>query len=306
MSMKGVLKWAGMAAGGLVLLVLLVLGGAMGFTKTHQSQVYTFEVAPLQPTAEASEAEMLELGRRLVLVRGCADCHKPDLGGDLMLEDPAIGRLTATNLTRGEGGIASQYTDADWIRAIRHGVSPAGRALVFMPSHEFYPIGDDDLAAMIAYIKSVPPVDRVHPANRVGPIAALLHVMGKMPLLPARMIDHTAPRPVAPAPGVTVDYGEYLATGCVGCHGAGFAGGRIPGSPPDMPIPTNITPDPETGLAAWDQSDFIRLMREGVRPDGSEVNPFMPVQFTKEFTDMELEAMWLYLRGIEPRSFGQR
>jgi mono/diheme cytochrome c family protein len=304
--MRRVMKWVGLAGGGLLLLVLLVLGGAIGFTKSHQHRVYEFDVPPLRPVAEASEAEVLELGRRLVLVRGCADCHTPDLGGGVMVEDPAVGVLAATNLTRGEGGIGATYTDTDWVRAIRHGVGPDGRPLVFMPSHEFYPIGDDDLAAMIAHIKSVPPVDRVHPRIRIGPVAALFHTLGKMPLLPARLIDHTAPRPTAPQPGATVEYGAYLATGCIGCHGDTYSGGRIPGAPPDMPIPTNITPDPKSGIGTWDAEDFVRLMREGARPDGSEVNPFMPVQFTKEFTDLELEAMWLYLRTLEPKPFGRR
>jgi mono/diheme cytochrome c family protein len=304
--MKRVLKWAGAAVGGLALLVLLVLGGAMGFTRSHQNQVFSIDLPPLQPTAELSAEALLEQGRRLVLVRGCADCHAPDLGGEMMLEDPAVGRLSASNLTRGEGGIASRYSDEDWVRAIRHGVGPDGRPLVFMPSHEFYPIGDDDLTAMITYMKSVPAVDRVHPANRIGPLAALLHLAGKMPLLPARMIDHKAPRPATPEPGVTVEYGAYLATGCIGCHGATYSGGKIPGTPPDMPIPTNITPDPQTGIGSWQAADFVRLMREGVRPDGSAVNPFMPVQFTKEFTDMELEALWLFLQSVEPKPFGRR
>jgi mono/diheme cytochrome c family protein len=304
--MKRVLKWAGIAGGSLVLLVVLVLGGAIGFTKSHQNRVYEFDLAPLRPLSEASPEEVLEVGRRLVLVRGCADCHAADLGGEVMVEDPAVGLLAASNLTRGKGGIGGSYSDADWVRAVRHGVGPDGRALVFMPSHEFYPISDDDLAAMIAYIKSVPPVDRVHPRIRIGPVAALLHTMGKMPLLPARMIDHSAPRPMAPEPGATVEYGAYLATGCIGCHGAGYSGGRIPGAPPGMPIPTNITPDPQTGIGSWSGEDFERLMREGVRPDGSEVDPFMPTQFTKEFTDLELEAMWLYLRSVEPKPFGRR
>jgi mono/diheme cytochrome c family protein len=304
--MKRTLRWAGLAGGSVVLLLLFVLGGAIGFTRSQQNRVYAFEVPPLHSTSAASSEELLALGHRLVLVRGCADCHAPDLGGGIVLEDPAVGRLVASNLTGGQGGVGAAYSEADWVRAIRHGVGPDGRALVFMPSHEFYPIGDDDLAAMIAYMRSVPPVDRVLPHTRVGPVAALLHTAGKMPLLPARMIDHLAQRPAAPNPGVTVEYGAYLATGCIGCHGAGYAGGRIPGAPPGMPVPTNITPDVDTGIGSWSLPDFVRLLREGVRPDGTEVDPFMPVQFTREFTDMELEAMWLYLQSVEPRPFGKR
>lgn len=137
-------------------------------------------------------------------------------------------------------------------------------------------------------------------------MAALLYAMAKMPLLPARLIDHDAPRPMAPRPGPTAEYGAYLATGCIGCHGDGYSGGKIPGAPPDMPIPSNITPDAETGIGTWSHADFVRVMREGIRPNGELVNDFMPVEFTREFTDMELEAMWHYLRTVEPQPFGRR
>jgi mono/diheme cytochrome c family protein len=299
-------KRLGLGIGGVLLLLVLVVGGAFGFTRTHQARVYEIDPPPLQLVHAERTPELLETGRRLVTVRGCKDCHQADLGGGVMVEDGAVGRLVASNLTRGEGGVVGQYLERDWVRAIRHGIGRDGRALVFMPSHEFYPIGDADLSAMIAYLESVPPVDRVNPPTRLGPLAALLYTAGKMPLLPARLIDHDAERSPAPEPGPTVAYGEYLATGCVGCHGFTFAGGRIPGAPPSMPIPTNITPDPNTGIGAWEHGDFVRVMREGIRPDGSEVNEFMPVQMTREFTDMELEAMWLFLRTLEPLPFGRR
>ena len=103
-----------------------------------------------------------------------------------------------------------------------------------------------------------------------------------------------------------LEYGAYLATGCVGCHGMTLSGGKIPGGPPGTPEPANITPDPETGIGRWTQADFVRVLREGIRPDGRQVDAFMPVAMTKEFTDMELEAIWKYLRTVEPKAFGNR
>jgi hypothetical protein len=91
------------------------------------------------------------------------------------------------------------------------------------------------------------------------------------PLVPAEMIDHEGPRPTAPPPGVTVEYGAYLAVGCTGCHGEGFSGGPIPGISPDWPEAANITQDPETGIGGWTREDFYRAMREGRRPDGTEL-----------------------------------
>lgn len=304
--MKRVVKWGGGAVGGVVVLALVVIGGAFAVTGSHQRVTYEIEPLPLETTGAAEEGELLALGERLFLVRGCADCHARDLGGSIMVDDPVVGRLRGSNLTGGAGGVAGAYSEADWVRAIRHGVGPDGKALLFMPSHEFFPIGDGDLSAMIAYIESAPPVDRVLPPNRLGPLAVILYSTGKMPLLPARLIDHEADRPAAPPPGPTREYGAYLATGCVGCHGDNYSGGPIPGAPPDMPVPTNITPDRKTGIGSWSRADFLRLMREGTRPNGEQVDPFMPVEFMKEFTDTELEALWYYLRSLEPRPFGGR
>ena len=305
--MKRVLKWAGISVGGTLVALLLVLGGAMGFTRSHMNRTYRVDPAPLVRSDRATAAELAARGARLLRVRGCVDCHGTDLGGSLMADDPAVGRLWAANLTRGTGGVAASYAgEKDWVRSIRHGIGPDGKPLVFMPSHEFYPIGDDDLAAMIAALRAAPPVDREDVGIRAGPLAALLYMTGRMALLPAELIDHDAPRPATPEPASTPEYGAYLSAGCVGCHGMTLSGGKIPGGPPGTPIPANITPDEETGIGSWTQEDFVRLLREGIRPDGRKVAEFMPVAFTKEFTDMELEAMWKYLRTVEPKPFGDR
>ena len=305
--MKRFLKWGGIAMGGTLAALLLVVGGAMGLTRSHMNRSYQVEPAPLVRSDSATPTELAARGARLLRVRGCAECHSADLGGYLMADDPAVGRLWAANLTRGSGGVADAYREEkDWVRAIRHGIGPDGKPLVFMPSHEFYPIGDDDLAAMIAAIQAARPVDREAVAIKAGPVAALLYMAGKMPLIPAELIDHTAARPTTPVPGATPEYGAYLASGCVGCHGMTLSGGKIPGGPPGTPIPANITPDDETGIGTWTQEDFVRVLREGIRPDGRKVADFMPVAFTKDFTDMELEAMWKYLRTVEPKAFGNR
>ncbi|MBI2998641.1 MAG: hypothetical protein HYY46_09340 [Deltaproteobacteria bacterium] len=62
----------------------------------------------------------------------------------------------------------------------------------------------------------------------------------------------------------------------------------------------NITPDPETGIGTWAESDFTRAMRTGVTPDGRVLDPFMPWHAFQEITDRDLKAMWVYLRTIKP------
>ena len=102
---------------------------------------------------------------------------------------------------------------------------------------------------------------------------------------------------VAEAP--TREYGAYVATTCTGCHGAGFAGGPIPGAPPDWPASRNITPHPTAGIGRWTASDFDRLLTTGVRPDGRLVDTVhMPVRMTRAMTAVERQALWAYLRAV--------
>jgi cytochrome c553 len=246
-------------------------------------------------------------GEKVATVRGCTNCHTADAGGGVFIDVPPVAQLHAANLTTGRGGVAARYAEPeDWERAIRQGVAPDGRALLFMPAQEFYPMSDADLGDLIAWLKALPPVDREFGPQRVGPIGRVLLLTGKVPLLPAELVDHEAPRPAPVAPGVSVDYGRYLATNCTGCHGEGFAGGRIPGAPPEMQVPLNLTPDNATGLGRWTQADFDRALRTGVRPDGRRLGKDMPVAAFAHFTDDEVAALWLYLRSLPVRPFGSR
>jgi cytochrome c553 len=124
---------------------------------------------------------------------GCVDCHGPDFGGRVVVENPMIGRLVGSNLTTGRGGVLAAYSDAALDHAIRHGVAPDGRKLRFMPSHEFRGLADADVAAIIAFLRTRPPVDRVVPTTRIGPLARVLHLAGQFVLLPYDRIDHASP-----------------------------------------------------------------------------------------------------------------
>lgn len=175
-----------------------------------------------------------------------------------------------------------------------------------MPSYEYVYLTDADLAALVAYLRSLPPVDRTLPESQIGPMARLLYVAGRLDVLvPAAMIDHEVTRPADVIPGPTVEYGAYLSVvgGCSGCHGPGLSGGRIPGTPPDFPPATNITP---AGIGSWTEEDFFVALREGRRPDGSTIDPRMPWAYTAQMTDDEIRALWLYLRTVPPRETGSR
>jgi mono/diheme cytochrome c family protein len=303
--MKRAAKWIGIPVGVLLGLLVVALGVVYGVTEARMRKTYTVQV---DPVAIPTDAESIAMGGHLLTIRGCVDCHGENLGGKAFIDEAPMGRLFASNLTRGTGGVGSRYTDVDWVRAIRHGVGPDGRPLLFMPSYEYYPLSDEDLGMMIAYLRNAPPVDQPLPVSTVGPMGRALFLAGQFPLLPAEMIDHTAPRAPAPERGATVAYGEYLAVSCTGCHGPGFSGGKIPGTPPDFLPARNITLDAETGLGQWTEADFFRAMREGQRPDGTALNPtFMPWEMvTSKMTDDEIRAIWLYLQTIPAKPYGNR
>jgi mono/diheme cytochrome c family protein len=298
-----ILRLSGVLVLGLGAILFLAVSAVYGLSQVRLNRGYAVESPPLViPLDEAALAR----GEHLFITRGCVDCHASDLGGETIVDDPLAGRISGTNLTQGRGGVADRYSDAAWATAIRHGIRPDGKPLIFMPSYEYHPLSDEDVAALIAYIRAAPPVDREVPPQRVGPLGRALFLAGQMPLLSAELVDHAAVRPPAPPEGETAEYGAYVAASCIGCHGPTYSGGRIPGAPPSFPFVTNITPDLETGIGRWTEHDFFRALRDGIRPDGSALDPFMPVQNTRVMTDTEIRAVWLFLQTVQPKAAGGR
>ncbi|HET7273984.1 MAG TPA: cytochrome c [Longimicrobiaceae bacterium] len=300
--MKRAARWTALVVGSLIGIILLALGLVYGLSEYHIRKSYD-----IQPTAIAfrSDAAAIGRGRHIATTRGCTDCHGKDMSGALFIDAMPVARLSGSNLTAGEGGVGDTYDAMDWIRAVRHGVGEDGKPLLFMPAHEFYPLSDQDMGALVAYLQSLSPVNKTVDENTVGPLGRVLYLAGKFPLLPAELIDHDAPRPEPVQPGATAEYGAYLATGCTGCHGEGFSGGKIPGTPPDFLPAANITPDAATGIGDWSEADFFRALREGRRPDGTELDGmYMPWRTLGQMTDTELRAIWLYLRTVPAKPAG--
>lgn len=291
----------------LSLVIILLLAVAVVYALSSQRINKTYDIQ-LPSLLVPSDAEAILRGEHIATVRGCMDCHGAQGEGKLFIDAaPMFARIVATNLTSGKGGIGADYSNDDWLRSIRHGVGKDSKSHYFMPSEEFGVMTEQDLGDLIAYLKNLAPVDSDLPKESVGPIARMLLLAGQFPLLPAEVIDHSAAIPTVTPTGVTLEHGAYLAITCSGCHGQSFSGGALPGSSADDPVPTNLTPDVATGLGAWSEADFAKAMREGVRPDDSQLDPFMPWQtITSAFTDDELAAVWLYLQSVPALAQGNR
>lgn len=293
--MNRALKWIGFGAAGLVILVGIGLAIVYALSSRAISKQYTVSIPTLPIPADSAS---IARGRHLATaVSQCMNCHGDNLAGKVFVDNAVMGQLYATNLTSGKGGIGSSYSDTDYVRAIRHGLGRDGRPLLAMPSDAFFIMTDADVASIVSYLKTVPAVDAVLPSKRIGPLARALYVATDFPLVPAEEIPHGQPRPAAVPPGVSREYGNYLATigGCKSCHLKDLNGGvPVEGNV----MSANLTP---TGIGKWTQADFVKAMRSGIRPDGRVLSAAMPWPYMRLMTDEELGALWVYLRSLPPK-----
>lgn len=289
--MRKVLKRFGIGLGVLVGLVItaaivLYFVGASKLNKTRQ-------VEPIAVTIPSDEASLAR-GKHMIDIN-CKSCHGDDLSGGVLLDDPVIGRLDTANIT----GLANRRTDEELVLAIRHSIGPGGRQIVAMPSDAFIHFSAEDLGAIIAYLKTIPQVDkesRGPDLSFIGHIMLAAGVFGD--LSSAEVIDHDQPFTRMPVVGANLEYGEYLSHLCTSCHGADLSGAQpaLVGSP----IAPKLTPS--GNLAAWSEADFIQTIRSGVTPSGHQMDPeFMPWKSWAKFHDEELQAIWMYLASMPAR-----
>jgi len=292
--MRKALKWIGIVLAGLAGLIVIAVIGLSLSANVRLNKTYRIEPAPL---TIPDDHDAIARGEYIFNV-SCAGCHGVDLSGTNFFDDPAIGYFPAPNLTAGEGGIGGYYSDTDFVRAIRHGVGANGKALMVMPSSAYWYFSDEDLGAVIAYIKSAPAVDNVHDEKNLKLLGRILMSVGAFgDVLAAENIIHDSSRPNSPQLGITADYGEYLVnTGdCATCHGDNLAGAQPP--EPGAPFSPNLTPGGV--LSIWTADEFITTMRTGVTPYGKELDGnFMPYKGYGQMTDEDLTAMFLYLQTL--------
>ena len=294
--MKKFFKWIGITLGSLILLVLIGAGVLFAMGNARFNKTYDF---PESNIVLPTDAESIAYGKHRAETL-CEGCHGPDLGGIYnWFEGGPLGTIDSANLTSGEGGFGREAkSPEDYVRAIRHGIDSDGKP-IFMPavistSH----LSDEDLAAIIAYVQSVPPVDRQTFGVQLTPLAKILYAAGLLPKFPAETVSHEM-QISTPERGATVEYGEYLVNinDCRVCHGPQLNGGPYP-DPTIKIITPNITPGGEPGF--WTEEQFYTTLRTGVTPSGHQLkSELMPWKDYAKFYDDELKAIWLYLQSLE-------
>lgn len=328
--MKKFFKWMGITLAVFAALVAVLF--VFVYFKSNEHLTRTYEL-PEETVAIPTDQTSIERGHHIFQFRGCEACHSsggslalaetdqtldshlslpsqdaPRMEGHVYLDDPAIGKVNASNLTSGKGGVGGQYTDQTWVRAIRHGVRYDGTPLLFMPSTEFYFLSDQDLADVIAYVKSAPPVDHEMPRSTLSWTGKIvMTLVPTITFIPAEIIPHNAPRPLAPEVGATPEYGEYLTYSCKVCHGLTMSGGPIPGFPSSWPATPNLTFGEGSVLPSWNEEGFMNTLRTGVTPKGRKLRgQYMPWGSYKFMNDMELRAVWDYLKSLPKKAYGNR
>lgn len=223
------------------------------------------------PVPYARDPAAAKLGKHLFESRGCSYCHGADGRGIVVVQAEGVD-VRSPNITRGPGGVVADYNEGDWVRTIRHGVSPKGHALLFMPSQAYNRMSDPDLAALVAYVRSLAPVAG-ESATLTLPLRFKVEYGIGLVRDASDKIDHRRPPPAPVAPAPTAQYGAYVAALCAWCHPGAIA-----------------------GIERYDTLDkFVAMMRTGRRPDGSAIDPAMPLLAVRNLDDTELAALYASL-----------
>ena len=288
--MKRLLKWLGIILGIIVLLVVALF--LVGSNRLNNAP--DVATSPVDVAADAGADANIENGRYLADISSCSGCHGRGLEGDVFLDEAPIGYIPAPNLTSGSGGVGSSYTDADWEAAIRHGVNADGQVMVIMASDHYAHYGDNDVADLIAYLKSVPPVDNDLGERQLQFPGNIIFGVFAFDGWSVNRIDHEMVGGDAPAFGATAEYGEYLIniTSCTSCHAENLAGnyGQL-----DSPPGPNLTNWPDE----WSDTEFATALQTGELPDGRVMSPAMPWMAYGQMSETEIQAIWAYLNTLD-------
>ena len=297
---KKILKWIGS-------ILLVLAAGLIIVVMARQNLKYN---APYPHIKSSRDSAIIARGKHLVFSSAhCINCHSsknPDslvaLGQDVPLSggvlfDVGIAKIYSKNITPDKETGIGKYTDEEIARVLRYGVHPNGSPVLdFMPFHN---TSDEDLTAIISYLRAQKPVRNVIPENSYS-------VMGK--LVKAFLIKPVGPDgevPKAVKRDTTAAYGQYLAVSvaeCNGCHTKRDLAGKFTGEPfaggneIEGFVTPNLTPDPSGRIHNWTQQDFIDRFRMGKLYPNSP----MPWNSFKRMTDDELKAIYTFLRSTKP------
>lgn len=269
------------AVRGIAGLALIAATAAFGVWGAAQWRLHTQWDADLTPLRVRPSPSLVAEGERAFRIFGCWGCHHD--AGNVLFEAPRVGRLVAPNISRRAAG----YSDDELVRLIRRGVKQDGTTAIVMPAAELGGMSDQDVAAVVSYVRSLPQrPDEVAVSTQWGPLGYIALATGKVDLSAA-----TAPRIEPPATRPKEGEGEYLVSAiCRGCHQLDTAYDNGFGMK---------TPPLRAMVKAYSLDEFRHLMRTGEGPGGRDLGTMTRVAQTgfSYFTDSEIDAIHQYLNA---------
>lgn len=265
---------------GLIVLVAVLL---LALVVVYAGSEWVIRKGHAVPTANIAiprDAASTVEGARVARIASCRECHAANGQGKVLFEDPMLGRIASPALAR----VAATMTDAELVRAIRHGVKKDGSSLFIMPSHALGHLSDQDVGRVVAWIRTLKPGPEDSQATMsYGPLGRALILAGKLPSMAS---SAKLSQPMRPA-----DMGRYVSDfACLACHKLHREGTMEDG--------TTKVPALAPLVAAYDPARLKKLLRTGVgtKPD----HGIMSVVARESFfvlTDPEIDAIQAYLKG---------
>ncbi|HTO93498.1 MAG TPA: c-type cytochrome [Bacteroidota bacterium] len=314
--MKRFLKIAGFLVGALLVIALAL---TMFVQLTWDSR----NSRPVPALAARRDSASIARGQYIYLnTWQCWGCHSnggataPPAGGrtfDLSRTGPGFGVFYSRNITSDSATGIGAWSDGEIVQAIREGVNRDRRVLFpIMPVDWLHKISDEDALAVVAYLRSLPPVRNAVPQAAPSFVAKALFAFGVVSAMPP--IDGGVQ---APPTADSVAYGRYAATalaGCADCHtprnlqngkfylDSLFAGGTIAlGEPEGEPLvayAANLRAILAQGDGQWTEEQFATAVTSGMRPDGTVIAPHMPYPMYKFLKGNDLHAIYTYLTSL--------
>ena len=257
-----------------VAVCLIAVAGIYALSEMRLSR--TYEIAATDFTVKTTlSAEEADRRARTLM---CGGCHHD--AGNVLIDEPGVGRIVAPNLTR----FVPMYSDAELVRLIRHGIKKDGTAVFIMPASNFANITDDDMAAIIAWLRSLKQLpDAVAGTTQWGPLGRIGLALDKIPF-EADLV----PAVIAPAATRPADIGEYaFRTDCSHCHNLDTA----------KQSEAFLAPALKPLAQSYSAADFKTLLRTGKGVGGRDLGVMTQVSQWdfSHFTDPEIEQIQIYL-----------
>ncbi len=280
------------------LLVLAAVVVAAAVWNGERKRERVVQLPALKAPAFTEDAAARERGAYLYASRGCADCHGADGAGRVFVDDGKGLKIKGPAIHSGPGSVTAGYVPQDWDRIVRHGVKRDGHPAMVMPSEDYNRFTDADLAALVSYVRVLPAAGGGAGIVELPLPVRALYGVGFIEDAAAK-IDHALPVQQPVPEGVTVAHGRYVANTCLGCHGADFSGGPVPGGPPDWPPAARLNnKGADNAMARYPKPDaWVAMFRSGKRADGSEIK-VMPFGSFSKMSDTDLRALHLYLKSL--------